>query len=419
MSEAGRTEPAPSESDSTQADRAASRPPPGDSIYTRDFWLLFIATFTLNFSANMFVLFPLFIVGLGGSATSIGAIVGTFSLFALLARPYVGVAIDRRGRRSIAFWAMLLDVGALALYLPIRAIGLPIFAVRAIHGAVEGTARVALFAMVFDVIPESRRGEGMAVFSTCGMGSAIVAPLAAEVLINRAGFAAFFATAMALAAVGAMLALRLPADRPHQAEGEHHETPSGAGYAELLKDSGLRPLWVVTMLFSLALSSRLSFVAPFAVERGIATVGSYFAIYSIAAVITRIAGGRMLDRVGLSRVMVPSMAVLGIGLALIAGTGRTGVLALAAVIGGLGHGSMYPALSAMVIARTEANAMGRSSSIYTSLYDVGSMTGPYLLGLVGEYFGYPALFVIAGAIALFGAGFFAVAEPSSLTKKLA
>jgi MFS family permease len=415
MSEAGRDEQAPSESDSTTAGGGAAAGP--ESIYGRDFWLLFIATFTLNFGSNMFVLFPLFIVGLGGGATSIGAIVGTYSLAALLARPYVGVAIDQRGRRSIAFWAMLLDVGALALYLPIRAIGIPIYLVRAIHGSVEGTARVALFAMVFDVIPESRRGEGMAIFSICGMGSAIVAPLVAEVLIKQIGFIAFFVTSMALAASGAMLALRLPADQPHP--GEHRELAGGARYRELLKDSGLRPLWIVTLLFSLALSSRLSFVAPFAVERGISTVGSYFAIYSIAAVITRIAGGRMLDRVGLARVMVPSFAVLGVGLALVAGTGTTGVLSLAAVIGGLGHGSVYPALSAMVLARTDANAMGRSSSIYTSLYDVGSMTGPYLLGMIGEYLGYPALFVVAGGVALGGALYFAIAEPSSLTKKLA
>jgi MFS family permease len=418
MSEAGRRQSPPSPSDSRAADTTEAPQPASDSIYGRGFWLLFIATFALNFAANMFVLFPLFIVGLGGGATSIGAIVGTASLFALLARPYAGVAIDRRGRRITAFWAMLLDVGALSLYLPIRTIGLPIFAVRAIHGAVEGTARVALFAIVFDVIPESRRGEGMAIFSICGMGSAIIAPLVAEVLIRRVGFTAFFATAMALAATGAMLTLKLPGDRPHRA-GEHHEAPSGASYAQLLNDAGLRPLWIVTLLFSLALSPRLSFVAPFAVERGIATVGGYFAIYSTAAVITRIAGGRMLDRIGFGRVLVPSMAVLGFGLALIAGTGRTGVLSLAALIGGLGHGSVYPALSAMVIARTEANAMGRSSSIYTSLYDVGSMTGPYLLGMIGEYLGYPPLFVVAGAIALGGAVFFAVAEPSSLTKKLA
>ena len=80
--------------------------------------------------------------------------------------------------------------------------------------------------------------------------------------------------------------------------------------------------------------------------------------------------------------------ILAIGMALIAGTGHAGVLDVAAVIGGFGHGYLYPALSALVIARTDLSAMGRSSSIYTSLYDAGTMAGPYVLGIVGESFGY-------------------------------
>ena len=60
---------------------------PGASIYTRDFWLIFAATFALNCSLNLFLMFPLFIMKLGGGAGSIGAVVATGSLAALLTRP--------------------------------------------------------------------------------------------------------------------------------------------------------------------------------------------------------------------------------------------------------------------------------------------------------------------------------------------
>ena len=161
-------------------------------------------------------------------------------------------------------------------------------------------------------------------------------------------------------------------------------------------------------------SSRLSFVAPFAYEKGIATVGGYFFIYSLVAVATRLVGSRILDRVGLGRVLVPTLVILAIGMALIAGAGHAGVLSIAAAIGGLGHGYLYPALSALVITRTDTNAMGRSSSIYTSLYDAGTMAGPYLLGIVGEYFGYGPLFIVSGAIAWIAALYFVAMEPQAL-----
>ena len=357
------------------------------SIYRRDFWLLFSASFALNSCSNLFALFPLWVVDLGGGASTIGAIVATGSLFALLARPYVGTAIDRRGRKATSFWFLALDVVALALYLPIHTLGWPIYAVRAIHGAIEGTARVSLFAMVYDLLPAGRQGDGMSIFSLCGMGPAAIAPLFGEMLIRHLGFRTFFVTAMVLVAIGAALAMLLPDDRlKHHAE--HHTAPRGPSYLALMRDAKLQPLWVVTLLFSLAISSRFSFVAPFAYQKGIATVGGYFFIYSVVAVATRLVGSQIMDRVGLGRVMVPALVILAIGMALIAGAGHAGVLSIAAAVGGIGHGYLYPALSALVIARTDTTAMGRSSSIYTSLYDAGTMAGPYLLGIVGEYFGY-------------------------------
>ncbi|HVN29509.1 MAG TPA: MFS transporter [Candidatus Binataceae bacterium] len=406
------TEPATSQEQGEASDPAKSSAT--GSMYGRDFWLVFGATFALNSCSNMFALFPLWVVERGGGASAIGAIVATGSLFALLARPYVGWAIDRHGRKATSLRFLVLEVIALALYLPLGSLGWPIYVVRAIHGAVDGVARVALFAMVYDLLPAGRQGEGMSIFSICGMGSAALAPMVGEILIRRLGFDAFFVAAVVLVAIGAMLAARLRDDRP-PAHREHHEAPPDVpGYPALLRDHSLQPLWIVTMLFSLAISSRLSFVAPLAYAKGAVSVGGYFFIYSTIGVVTRVAGRRVLDRIGLGRVLLPSLVVLAIGLALIAGTGHYDLLAVAAVIGGIGHGYLYPALSAMVIMRTDTNAMGRSSSIYTSLYDVGTFVGPYVLGVVGAHFGYAQLFIVAGALSGIAAAYFVVVEPHSI-----
>lgn len=406
---------------STPAIEPAEAPEPGPgilperaaAIYGRDFWLVFLATFALNTGANLFVMFPLFVVRLGGGAGTIGAIIGTWSAFALLARPGAGVAIDRYGRKRTALAFMVLDAAALALYLSLGSLGPGIFAVRAIHGAIEGTARVALFAMVFDLLPHGRRGEAMSVFSLCGMGSSAFAPIVGEIIIRRSGFAVFFVVTIAIVAAGAC-ATGLIHEPASAREGQGSPGSQPPTYARLIADRRLLPLWIVTFLFALAISSRLSFVAADAYAEGITSVGKYFAIYSAVAIVVRLTGGRLMDRIGLGRTLVPSLSVLAIGLALLAGTGRTGWLEVAALVGGLGHGYLYPALSALVITRTEANAMGRSSSIYTSLYDLGSMSGPYVLGVVGRFFGYGPLFLAAGAVVLVAALYFAVSERSSI-----
>jgi len=404
---------AAAEARSIEPDTALS-PAPG---YGRNFWLLFGSTFALNFSANLFVLYPLQLVALGASAKAIGAIVGAWSLASLLVRPIAGPMIDRAGRRNTAAWLLGLDAIVLTLYLPINSLGWHIYGVRALHGAVEGTARVGLFALLYDVLPKGREGRAMATFSICGLGSGAAAPYVGEFLIKQLGFGAFFAAIIAVTAIAATLVAMIPATtaaKPHAA------TPtSPKGYAQLLLDRQLMPLWIVTLFFALAISSRLSFVTPFAHQQGIAQLGTYFAIYSVTGVAVRLFSGRLIDTVGLERTLAPSMLVLAVGLALIAGTGHFGLLNAAGAIGGFGHGYLYPTLSAMVIARTDIGATGRSSSIYQSLYDIGAMVGPYGLGAIANAFGYGPMFIISGALALIGAIYFLAADPELHLRRLA
>lgn len=375
--------------------------------YGRSFWLLFGATFALNFSANLFVLYPLQLVKFGASAETIGAIVGAWSLASLLARPGAGQLIDRAGRRNSATWLLTLDVLVILLYTRIHSLGWHVYAVRAVHGAVEGTARVALFALVYDLLPKGREGRAMATFSLCGMGPAAVAPFCGELLIRHFGFDAFFAGVIVVTGASALLISRIPSDPPiHRVPNPDGGARRSPGYVKLLSDTRLMPLWIVTLLFSLSISSRLSFVAPFAYERGISQVGTYFAIYAILGMAVRIFTGRLMDSYGLERTLAPSMIVLALGIAMIGATGHYGMLDVAGAVGGIGHGYLYPALSAMVISRTEIGATGRSSSIYQSLYDIGAMVGPYGLGAIANVAGYGPMFVISGALAAIGAAYF-------------
>ncbi len=148
--------------------------------YRLNFWLVFTATSAIGVAANLFVFFPVYIVKLGGDAAAIGAIVAVGALAALAARPGFVPLTDRRGRRTTALWSLVLEALAIVLYIPVHSLGWPIYAVRVMQGAVDGTARVALFALVFDILPEGRRGEAMALFSLSGQGPAAVGPLVGE-----------------------------------------------------------------------------------------------------------------------------------------------------------------------------------------------------------------------------------------------
>ena len=393
--------------------------------YRLNFWLVFTATSAIGVAANLFVFFPVYIVKLGGDAASIGAIVAVGALAALAARPGFVPLTDRRGRRTTALWSLVLEALAIVLYIPVHSLGWPIYAVRVMQGAVDGTARVALFALVFDILPEGRRGEAMALFSLSGQGPAAVGPLVGEALLKYFGFDVFFCVAAMLCLVAAAATAMLPDDHPNDHALHSHppadhlsdERSPGAstqrfgsadtvGYRALIFDRNLMPLWVVAFAFTFTISSRLSFVAPFAYHKGITQVGWYFALYSGIAVALRLFGGNVLDRLGVERILGPAMGLLGIGVAILALTGTSGALLGAAVLGGVGHSYAYPALSAMIIAHTPAGAFGRSSVVYTSVFDSASMLAPYLLGIIASLWGYAPMFVIAGLVSVCAAVYF-------------
>ena len=421
--------------------------------YRLNFWLVFAATSAIGVAANLFVFFPVYIVKLGGDAASIGAIVAVGALAALAARPGFVPLTDRRGRRTTALWSLVLEALAIVLYIPVHSLGWPIYAVRVMQGAVDGTARVALFALVFDILPEGRRGEAMALFSLSGQGPAAVGPLVGEALLKYFGFDVLFCVAAMLCLVAAAATAMLPDDHPRDRLRDHlrdhlrdrlddhkddhkndhpddhalhnhlpadhlsderlpgtsaqRSAPADAvGYRTLIFDRNLMPLWVVAFAFTFTISSRLSFVAPFAYHKGITQVGWYFALYSGIAVALRLFGGNLLDRLGVERILGPAMGLLGIGVAILALTGTSGALLGAAVLGGVGHSYAYPALSAMIISHTPAGAFGRSSVVYTSVFDSASMLAPYLLGIIASLWGYAPMFVIAGLVSVCAAVYF-------------
>jgi MFS family permease len=295
-----------------------SAPEASEPLYGRNFKLVFAANFALNLAVSLFVMLPAFVMHLGGGAAQIGAVIAAGGVAALAVRPLNGVGVDRLGHRWVAMRFLILDAVATALYIPVASLGWPLFTVRVIHGAIDGTARVALFAMVYELLPAGqRRGEAMATFTLCSMIPAALGPAMGEEIIAYFGFGWFFGAAAMLCLVSAAIASRLPASRAVTHRAATTAPASAAGFMDLLRDRVLLPLWMVTLLWAIALASR-TFVIPFAYQQGIARVGWYFMLYAGVAVVLRIFAAGVLDRVGLDRILAPALAVTAIGLGLLA-----------------------------------------------------------------------------------------------------
>jgi MFS family permease len=313
--------------------------------------------------------------------------------------------VDRLGRkRSYTFGSLVMAILPLAYLLlegRLDQFFYLLLPIRVVHGMGVALCFTSAFTYMTDVIPEARLNEGMGMFGTSGLMGMAVGPVIGEAVIRGFGFDAFFISGAALSGIAVLM--HLPLAESYVAGRERRPTPS---FFTVL----FRPkIFIVTslaLLFGIGLAGYGSFVAPFAQELGLPFVSLYFLSYSAAAIITRIFGGRLADRVGEIKIVPYALAMTGLGLWMIVFLNGNLVLVLSGLVTGCGHGLLYPAMNILAIRGEPANIRGRINGAYTGGIDAGIFVGAGLLGVLGEYAGYRAIFLAAGTSLFLGLGLF-------------
>jgi MFS family permease len=376
-----------------------------EPLLTRAFSLCFAACFAQALAFNLYLHLPGWLARLGADEVLIGLLGGVASAAALVARPPVGRALDLRGRRPVILGAAGANVGVLALYLTIDSLGPSIWIVRALHGVIEAALFAALFTYAADVIPESRRTEGIALFGVSGMLPVSLGPLLGDWILASGDYLQLFAVSVAFAL--AAFALSLPL---REARHEIHPGQASRGFLGPALQADLAPIWLLGTAFATAITAPFLFLKLFVEETGIGSLGLFFSSYSAAAVSLRLGLGWLPDRAGPKRVLHPALATLAIGMLLLVGADGAGWLVVAGALCGLGHGMTFPILSGLVITRARRAERGAAMALYTAVFDVGPVFGGPLFGAITRGLGYDALFATAALIVIGGAVAFAAVD---------
>jgi MFS family permease len=363
-----------------------------DPLFTRRFWLACGMHFSGAMAVSLYILFPLFIRRLGGSELSIGMYAGIAGAAAVVARFPLGWLLDTQGRRRVLAGAGVLHVAVWLGFLTIGGLGVRAAALVVLYGLVSGSLFASYFTYASDIVPVTRRSEGIAMFGIWGMLPNGLGPLVGEFLIERGGFQAYFVVAAAFAALSLCISLWLP--ETGVMIRKHSETPAGPAAAFQWR-ALLFVLWT-TFMFGAAADSLFTFFAPFAQSSGRGGVGSFFMTYACTAVAVRVLTGRLPDRIGLRRVLIPALFLYAGGVLLVPHVAQPATLIIAGIMCGAGHGYAFPILNVLAVERVPAEQRGRAVSWFTAMFDLGNTLANPLFGAVAEWAGYPAMFTAAG-----------------------
>ncbi|MDQ0881970.1 MFS transporter [Peribacillus sp. V2I11] len=368
-------------------------------LWTKDFVIVSSINFfiTLIFYLLMVTLAIYAVNELDASTSEAGLISGIFIIGTLIGRLFTGRFIDSIGRKKTLFIGLIFFTLTTLLYFVDLGIGF-LLVNRLIHGMAMGMASTATGTIVAQIIPATRKGEGIGYYSMSATLATAIGPFIGLYMAQHTSFQVIFSFCLALGVISLITAffLYVPALKVTAKVSES----KGFKLSNFIEPKAL-PISIITLLLAFCYSSVLSFISFYAIEIDLVNTASFFfVVYAVAVLLSRPFSGPLMDRKGSNFIMYPAFMIFGIGLLLLSITTNSFTLLVAGFLIGLGFGNMQSSSQAIAVKLTPPHRMGMATSTFFIMLDAGLGFGPYILGFIIPVTGYSTLYVILGVVVI-------------------
>ena len=379
-----------------------------ERLWNRNYCKVMVANFTLFFA--FYILTPLLPLYLsehfGATKDVIGLVLSGYTITALLFRPFSGYVVDAFPRKTV----LMISFGAFAIFFAgyLAASTLLLFTiVRTLHGGPFGALTVSNSTVAIDVLPSSRRTEGIGYYGLSNNLAMAVAPSIGIFIYQLThSFDFLFWLAFIVACLGWLVDSTVTLSPPKLGG-----VRGGLNKGKLSLDRFflLRGwlLGVNMVAFGFSFGVLSNYLAIYGKEvMGITGgTGTYFMLCSVGLILSRLQGGKALRNGRVTHnagegmvisligytlfILVPTLSALfTIHSSLFTSIGYYG----SALLIGLGNGHMWPAFQNMTINVARNNQRGTANSTILISWDIGMGLGILVGGVVSELLGYSAAF---------------------------
>lgn len=386
-----------------------------ERLWNLNYCKVMAANFALFFA--FYVLTPLLPLYLsehfGATKDVIGLVLSGYTITALLFRPFSGYFVDSFPRKQV----LMVCFAAFSIFFAgyLAASTLLLFTiVRTLHGGPFGALTVANSTVAIDVLPSSRRTEGIGYYGLSNNLAMAIAPTIGIFLYRwTQSFQLLFWIALVVACLGWLVdaTVQLPVKAV-----QRNKRKLSMDRFFLLRG------WLLganMVAFGFCFGVLSNYLAIYGKEQlGITGgTGTYFMLCSVGLMLSRLQGGRALRQGRLTHNAATGMCIslVGYTLFILMPTLFDGDLFTyvgyygSALLIGLGNGHMWPAFQNMTINVAPNNQRGTANSTILISWDIGMGLGILLGGIVAEHLGYGAAFWTVALVNAFGVALYFLA----------
>jgi MFS family permease len=318
----------------------------------------------------------------GSSGSEIGLILAGYMLTTLAIRPFSAYMADMFNRKPVYLIAYILFI-LLFIGYPL-AQSILIFALfRAIHGLTFGMVSTAGNTLIVDIMPSSRRGEGLGYFGVANNLAMATGPMLGLMIHESTGsFDLIFFVAVLSGLLGFCFASRIKVPKKNKIVKE----PLSLDRFFLAK--GLKA-GICLMMLAIPYGMLTSYLVMYAQELGLeGNSGLFFLLMAVGLIASRTFAGKLVDKGQITQVITYGIIISIVGFTLFS------TLAFypeslhqfvhfaffaTPVLLGVGYGMLFPAFNTLFVAMAPNNRRATASSTYLTSWDIG-IGGGLLLG---------------------------------------
>ena len=363
-----------------------------DRLFTRDYIFTCIAAFMMSFS--FFILVPTLPLYLKDtfaiSPALVGVVLSCYVVAVLSVRPMTGFVADALPRKKVYIVSYAIFVLSFTGYFFITQTLVLFILLRIFHGFSFGMLTTAGNTLVIDVMPSSRRGEGLGYYGVTNNLAMAFGPMVGLFVISAGSYTLLFLTSLVTGIVGLTLGAFVRVPRRELAPLKEFKLSADRFF---LKE-GVRAC-IAFFLLAIPYGMTTSYMAMYADSAGIKqNAGLFFTVMAAGLIASRLNSGKRVDRGYITETITIGIVIAFVGAlgeAMLSTVAAWNIVAgyvtyfVTAFLFGYGYGTMFPAYNTLFINLAPHTRRATANATYLTGWDVGIGGGMLLGGYISEY----------------------------------
>lgn len=389
--------------------------PTNPTLFTRNFVLMSVASFLMFFSFYLLMpIIALYIIERFNTDISVaGVVVSAYIITALLARPFSGFLVDRFDRKRLYILTYLVFTLLFLGYIFASSI-VQFLMVRILFGATFSLVTTAGSTLAIDVLPSSRRNEGIGYMGAITVLAMAVGPMLGLYLREIFSFQGLFIFSMISCSLGVLTASFVrTTPRPKVI---HH----GAISLDRFFLSSAVSMALVTAILNFPYGTMMSYMPLMLKESGLdVDSGGFFMYLAVGVIISRVFGGKLLNKGYQSILIQVGMSMLVVAISLFVFYLNEYTFIISSLMIGLSYGAISPSIQSLIINLVPHSRRGTANSTYFIALDFGSGMGMLLGGYIANAVNFRFIYLIGLILIVIAFLVFKLYAMADYNKKLA